>query len=299
MAKYQILVKQNDCRLDKYITEEIGDISRSRVQSLIKSGYVKSMISKQIISPSHMTKIGEEYNVMIPENLTSPDFSTSKALDIVCEDEHMAVINKPAGLTVHGGIGTKGDTLVDILLKCYGQHNLSDSKERPGIVHRLDKDTSGLMLIAKNNYIHAKLADAISNREITRKYIAIVSGILKEKSGTVETKISKNPKNKRKMRVVQSSGKVAITHYKLLSVISNKYSIIECSLETGRTHQIRVHMKYLCHPIIGDTLYGPSSTIITRQALHAYKLEFQHPVNNKFLSYETNIPSDIKKILHI
>ncbi|MBQ4875006.1 MAG: RluA family pseudouridine synthase [Rickettsiaceae bacterium H1] len=297
MAEYRILITQNNCRLDKYITNEIRDISRNKIQRLIKSGYVTSLTGNKTVNSAHMTKTGEKYNVFIPQNIFSPSFSDSDNLDVVYEDEYIAVINKPAGLIVHGGIGTKNNTLVDLLLKCYGSENLSNDKERPGIIHRLDKGTSGLMMIAKNDSVHAKLAELILRKEINRKYIAVVSGILSTEVGIINANISPNPKDRRKMHIVQNRGKIAVTRYKVLFVIDSKYSVLECTLQTGRTHQIRVHMKHLGHPIIGDVLYGVPSELIKRQALHSYKLSFQHPVTLKLLSFKIRLPQDIRSLL--
>lgn len=293
MAKYQILSDQNNCRLDKYIADSINNVSRSKIQSLIKSGNIRVSGNNKIINPAYKTKTGEEYNVTIPE-YTPTNFSDSQKIHIIHEDEHLAVINKPAGLTVHKGVGTNNDTLVDLLLECYGTTNLSDShNNRPGIVHRLDKGTSGIMLIAKTDIAHSTLATAIANRIISRKYIAIISGVLKRKVGTINANIAHSPKDKRKMHIVKNTGKTAITHYKLLFTIENKYSVIECHLDTGRTHQIRVHMKHLGNPIIGDITYGESHHLIHRQALHALQLTFAHPYTKKIISLKARIPRDI------
>ncbi len=297
MAEYQILVQEGNQRIDKYLSDCLPTLTRTKIQSLIKSGHITLLPDHQRVSVSDKSKVGEKYNVVVPEPLHSTAFS--QVLDVVYEDDHLAVINKPAGLTVHGGVGTNNDTLVDLLLQSYGPENLSNRVMRPGIVHRLDKNTTGLMVIAKNDMVHAKLADAIMTRQLKRQYIAIVCGSLSKTTGTIDANIAPCPKDRRRMHIVKNAGKQAITHYQVLKTVKDKYSIVECTLETGRTHQIRVHMSYIGHPIVGDMTYGTTSNMIERQALHAYKLSFVHPVNAQNLSFQSELPSDIKRIANL
>ena len=294
MAEYQVIATEENHRVDKYIADQLKFITRSKVQSLIKEELITLLPAHKTLSASQQTKLGEEYHIIIPENMTSPNFA--EVLDVVYEDDYLAVINKPAGLTVHGGIGTKNDTLVDILLQVYGHQNLSNKVMRPGIVHRLDKNTSGLMVIAKNDIVHAHLAAAITSRQLKRQYIAIVCGTLKETAGIINANIAPYPKDKRRMHIVHNTGKHAITHYKVLEILSNKDSMVECTLETGRTHQIRLHMSHIGHPIVGDTVYGSPSEMISRQALHAYKMTFQHPITSCEIALTSQIPEDIKHV---
>ncbi len=295
MGEYNIIVNRDNVRLDRYLAEEIHEISRTKAQELIKAGNVTAILGRKSFQPSHKVKRGEEYLVRVPADDCSPSFVSNAKLEVVFEDEYLAVINKRPGITVHKGIGTKNDTLVDLLLCCYGVNGLSEYQSRPGIVHRLDKDTSGLILIAKNNYIHSKLAEAIEKRDVSRKYLAIVHGVLEKTSGVVDVSIGPHRKDKRKMHV-SNTGKYAITNYRLLSVIGSD-SLVECSLGTGRTHQIRVHMQHIGHPIVGDVTYGKASNIINRQALHAYKLGFVHPHTKQYVACEVDVPEDMRVLI--
>ncbi len=297
MAEYQIEITEKKQRLDKYIASKINQLSRSKVQKLIKSGYVTSLVDKKKIYVARTARVGEIYKIIIADTSCNPCLSQCKNLDVLYEDKYFAVINKPPGLTVHSGIGTKNDTLVNILLKLYGTRNLSSKENRPGIVHRLDKDTSGLMLIAKDNITHSKLAEAISLRKISRKYITVVKGVPKVPSGKINANIAPYPKDRKKMHISKNGGKSAITHYNLVRKINDKYSVIQCMLETGRTHQIRVHMKHMGYPIIGDVLYGKASPFIKRQALHAYEIKFLHPYTKEKLLIQIEMPEDIGNLV--
>ncbi|WP_353275059.1 RluA family pseudouridine synthase [Wolbachia endosymbiont (group A) of Ennomos erosarius] len=278
------------------------NISRSKAQRLIQNEQVK-LLGIPIINNDHIIKPGEEYVV----HLIQPDISTSIEpnydikLDIVYEDDDIIVLSKQSGLTVHSGAGTNNDTLLNAVIAYLDV--------RPGIVHRLDKDTSGLMVIAKNEDSHSFLSELLSNRKIKREYLAVVWGALSSQQGTIETNIAPKRGNKEMMCVTKTTGKLAITHY-LVQKIIGQVSLVKCVLETGRTHQIRVHMSHIGHSIVGDQVYGKNSSKSTkyaknssfirnfnRQALHAYKLGLHHPKSKEYMEFISDLPQDIKTLI--
>jgi len=300
-------------RLDKFLCGHLGHLSRNQVQELITSGQV-TCDSAPVTNSSAKTKIASyEVNLAYvkekPDHLAAYDFP----LEIIFEDEHLMVINKPAGLTVHPGAGNYDKTMANALI-AYSKDKLSKigGEFRPGIVHRLDKDTTGLIIVAKDDETHQLLSNALSEREIKRHYVALVFGTPVLKAGTIKTFMAKHHHDHTKMVVTKGSGKEAITHYVVLEGIAgDKFSLIECKLDTGRTHQIRVHLHYKGHPVIGDPLYNEAQNkylsrmpaelkqilnSFKRQALHAYKLEFIHPITDELLEFEIDLPEDMKKI---
>jgi len=308
---YQIAPDLAGARLDKALSSLMPSASRSRVQKAIKEAHVK--LNNVIISDSDY-KVKEndliEITLMDPETLEIEQADIP--LDIIFEDDDIIVINKPVGLTVHPGAGNHQNTLVNALI--YYSCTLSDvgGDARPGIVHRLDKDTSGLMIIAKTNEAHVIVAAQIERRELIRKYKALVWGVLNPTRGRIENNIGRDRISRQKMAVVKSGGKIAITDYQTEAIFLNgALSLIECKLNTGRTHQIRVHMSHKGHSIIGDQTYGKNNrkaktlsldvqnTIadFKRQALHSYYLGFIHPTSNKFLEFTIDLPLDIIKII--
>lgn len=309
---YKIPTNLSNMRLDKVLSELNSELSRSNIQKSIKKGYVK--LNKVIIHNS-ATKVKENDEVELI-NIEAPIFAvkaTNIKLNILYEDEALIVINKPPGLTVHPGAGFHQDTLTNALI--YHTTSLSDigGSIRPGIVHRLDKDTSGLMVVAKNNFAHVSLAKQIERRELVRKYQALIWGVINPNSGTIKVNIGRNKILRQKMSAMKEGGKVAITHYKILEVFLNgAISLVECKLETGRTHQIRVHLSHIGHSIIGDQTYGnnkkkinnlPStvSEVIVnfqRQALHSYYISFTHPFTKQLLNFEVRLPEDIQTIIN-
>ncbi len=305
----EIFEQSSNIRLDKFITNQIPDISRSKIQYLIKNKFVL-LGDIPIVDSSYKVKINDEFTLQIPEVKPTDIIPKNIDIDIVFEDDDLAVVNKPPGLVTHPGAGNYDNTLVNGLLAHF-KKNLSSISgiERPGIVHRLDKNTSGLLLIAKNDIAHAKLAKSLQERKIKRIYWAIIWGTTAKLQDTIITNIGRHPRDRKKMSVLQDKGKKAITHYKILKIFLQKaFSLIECQLETGRTHQIRVHLNYLGHPIVGDPEYGnvkykkflkiPSTItehlkIINRQMLHAKKLVFYHPITGKLYEFEANLPEDM------
>jgi 23S rRNA pseudouridine1911/1915/1917 synthase len=302
-------------RLDKFMSDKIREtnpeISRNRIQSLIAEGAL-SKNGVIFLDASYKIKNGEEYVLTIPENKPTEIPAKDIAVEVVWEDENMAVINKPAGLTTHPGGGNYDNTLVNALLYKF-KDSLSGigGVERPGIVHRLDKNTSGLMVVAKNDLFHQELSNQIQTRILERKYLALCHGTVKPFSGIINKNIAQDRKDFRKMAVNNDGGKEAVTHYQTKEIFyDGTFSLIECKLETGRTHQIRVHLAHVNHPIIGDPTYGSKKQVrdkegkiienirnFSRQALHSYKISFFHPLLEKRLEFENKMPEDMLKLI--
>lgn len=303
-------------RLDKFLASQLGELSRSKIKNLIENGFVISGTDKKIYKGDYKVSSDEIITISIPEKEIPDIDGTNIDFKIIYEDEYLAIINKPAGITVHPGAGTANDTLIHGLVTKFG-NNLSDvgGKDRLGIVHRLDKNTSGLMIIAKENHTHLQLVEMIQNREIKRFYLAVVLGLPKPHSGLIQKNIGRTRTDRKKMGVVAFGGKTAITHYNVTEIFKNgSAALVECELETGRTHQIRVHLSNLGHPILGDPDYGNFRTYklqalgsevmdylhkLHRQALHAYRLELIHPRTQKKLSFQTSLPNDINILINL
>ena len=300
MEVKKIKADVSDIRADVFIAEKLN-LTRSRVKRLMDENCVK--IGDTSVKPRDIVKVGQEFLVNIDEPTSLEAKPVDIPIDIVYQDECLAVINKQQGLTVHAGNGTGENTLVNALL--YNLDSLSgiNGVIRPGIVHRIDKDTSGLLVVAKNDEAHLSLSKQIADKTCKRTYVALLEGVMKNDSGTIDTFISRSTKNRTQM-AVSSSGRRAVTHYKVLNRYS-KYTLCEFSLETGRTHQIRVHAKHLGHPVVGDTTYGLKSNKfnLKGQLLHAYKLKFTHPISLKEVEFEAPIPDYflqvVKKIENI
>lgn len=284
---------QKGLRLDVFLLEKHPEFSRSHIKNLIEKGLVK--VNGKVVKAGYALKNGEniEIEVQKPEAISTD--AEDVDFEIVYQDEDLAVINKPQGLVVHPCSSTKSGTLVNGLL--YKIKDLSgiNGQLRPGIVHRLDKDTSGLLVIAKNDFAHVRLAEQIKNKTCHRNYLAVLDGNLKENEGRIETFIKRDPKDRMKMSV-QGSGRVAITDFKVLKRFE-KCCLVEFALQTGRTHQIRVHSKYLNHPIVGDRLYGKEVKGLAGQLLHAYKISFVHPRSGKLMTFEADLPDYFKDYL--
>ena len=294
-------------RLDRFLAEKTP-FSRSRLKPLIEKGSV-TLDGEPVKSPSRKLSVAQIVSVVVPDLEEALPEAQDIPLDVVYEDEDLLVINKQAGLVVHPGAGHPDQTLVNALLAHCGD-SLSGigGVRRPGIVHRLDKGTSGLMVVAKNDQAHQALSAQFSDRTLSRRYLAFVWGTPKVLEGTLETNIIRSPRHRQKMAVCKVGGKLAITHFEVKEVFKPYTSLIECSLETGRTHQIRVHMTEFGHSLLGDPLYGrPARGIAppfrdavrdltdegTRPALHAYRLRFRHPRTNNKKTFEVPMPEDL------
>ncbi len=284
-------------RLDVFLCESVSDLSRSAAQNLLNQGCVK--VNGQSVKKNYKTKAGDVVEVVLPEPETLDVTPTKMDLEIVYEDEDLMVINKPKGLVVHPAAGHWDDTLVNGLLYARGDALSGiNGVMRPGIVHRIDKDTSGLLAVAKNDLAHTVLASQLKDHTLSRTYEAIVCGTFKEDSGTVDAPIGRHPSDRKRMAVTQRGGKDAVTHWEVIARYRG-YSHIRCRLETGRTHQIRVHMAYLGHPILGDMVYGHKKPELGQdtQCLHACSLCFRHPRTGLPVLVTTTLPEYFQQVL--
>ena len=281
-----IVKKEIQERLDSFLSKEL-DISRSKIQKLIKEK--KVTVNNKYESSSYQVKKGDEIEVLDDLDYEINVEPEDIPLDIIYEDDDLLVINKESGMVVHPAPGHYTGTLVNALL--YKYKDLAGDKFRPGIVHRLDKDTSGLMLVAKNEYTLEKLSEMIGNKEVERRYIALVNGIIKHDTGTIDAPIGRDLNNRQKMAVTDKNSKEAITHFKVLEHLNN-HTLIECILETGRTHQIRVHMAYIGYPITNDPLYGKGKSDEFGQMLHSKYIKFTHPRTKKELESSIEPPKE-------
>ena len=280
-------------RIDKFLAQNL-EYSRERILKMIKSGYIK--VNGKEVKPSYLVQVNDEFDVddsfKIETDLKPQDVN----FEIVYEDDDLMVINKPSGLVVHPGNGNKDNTLVNGLL----MHNkkLSDigSDERPGIVHRIDKDTSGLMLVAKSNKAHELLAEGFKNKDIKRTYIALIKGVFPHDTATIDAPIGRDKNNRLKMCVTAENSKNAITHLKVLKRYE-KYTLVSLNLETGRTHQIRVHMAYIGYPIYNDPVYTTHEATEFGQFLHSSEVDFVHPITKEHLHFEAPLPKEFQEFL--
>ena len=304
-------------RLDLYLAKNLENLSRTQIKKIIMAGHLK-INDQTITEPSKKISIGDSILLEIANIKKDKIFPQKMGFEIIHEDEDIVLINKPPGLVVHPGAGNLDHTLVNGLLYLF-KNNLSDlgGNIRPGIVHRIDKDTSGVIVVAKNNYCHSKLSSQFEKHTIKRKYEALIWGVLRPLNGKIENKIGRSNYNRQKMAVRINKGKKAITNYKTIKVFQNKnvptISLVELILETGRTHQIRVHMAHKGNPVLGDKIYGGQKLkfknidlelekkikSFNRQALHAQYLEFFHPKNGNIVKYQANQPEDFKNLIDI
>ena len=315
--KIYVDLKNSGKRLDIFLKENTKQFTRSFLKKLIESKQVK-LNNTVLTSPSSKVKYQDQIVINILEENSQNIIPKKIKLDVVYEDKNILVVNKPKGMVVHPGAGNFKNTLVNALMFKY-KNNLSDINGalRPGIVHRIDKETSGLLVVAKNNFAHANLGDQFSKHTIKRKYLCLSWGVIRPLSGKIITLITRDRKNRQLMTVSDINGKKAITNYKTLKVFNikdiPKISLIECQLETGRTHQIRVHLKYKGISLLGDKQYGKKNikfkkinndffiklNKLSGQALHAKTLELNHPTTNKWMSFNSELPEEFKKILNL
>jgi 23S rRNA pseudouridine1911/1915/1917 synthase len=292
-------------RLDRALAAAVPSLSRERLKVLTKAGAL-SRDGKAVRDPATKVKGDENFILSVPDPEPAHNEPQEIPLPIVFEDEHLLVVDKPAGLVVHPAAGNRDGTLVNALL-----HHCGDSLSgiggvaRPGIVHRIDKDTSGLLVIAKHDKAHEGLAKQFATHSIDRRYLAIVSGVPRQTEGIIDAPLARSPVNRKKIAIVSAGkGKRAVTHWRRLELL-NQAALVECSLETGRTHQVRVHMASIGHPLVGDPVYGRGKSVhrdllnqldFRRQALHAAHLGFIHPVTKGRLSFDSALPSDMQEL---
>lgn len=293
--KITIICDENKIRIDKYI--KLEGITRSMIQNLINSGEI--LVNNNTVKVNHTLSIGDEITVNIPEPESAEIQAEDIPLDIVYEDDHLLVVNKPQGMVVHPAAGNYSGTLVNALMHHCGE-NLSgiNGVIRPGIVHRIDKDTSGLLLVAKTNLAHLSLSEQIKEKTVKRSYRAICHGVLRSDRGKIDAPIGRHHTERKKMTVTNKNSKDAVTHFEVIERF-HEYTYIKCVLETGRTHQIRVHMKYMGHPILGDEVYGPKSNefALRGQVLHAAEIGFVHPVTKEYMEFFADIPANFTNVL--
>ena len=285
-------------RIDALLASQLSELSRSFIQKLIEDGSIH--VNGNGCSKKTKTSEGDVVEIIIPKPKEVGIEPEDIPIDIVFEDEDLLVVNKPAGMVVHPAPGNNSGTLVNALMYHCGD-NLSgiNGVARPGIVHRIDKDTSGLLMVAKSDRAHAGLSQQLKEHSLNRRYVAIVYNNIKNDEGTVDAPIGRDPSNRLRNAVVYQNSREAITHYRVLERFGD-FTLIEAALETGRTHQIRVHMAYIKHPLLGDDLYGPSKNRLgaSRQMLHAGVLGFVHPVTEEYLEFKAEPPEDFIKVLN-
>lgn len=299
MEEMTILAEKEDVgiRIDLFLSDNIEDLSRSSVQKLLENGHI--LVNGKNVKANYKLREKDVLFVEVPEAVEPEILPEDIPLDILYEDADVIVVNKPQGMVVHPAPGHYTGTLVNALLyHCKEELSGINGEKRPGIVHRIDKDTSGVLVIAKNNAAHQSLALQLAEHSITRKYNAIVYNGFREEEGTVDEPIGRNPQDRKKMAVTQKHSRHAVTHYRVLQRMKN-FTLIEAQLETGRTHQIRVHMTYIGHPLLGDTVYGKKKQpfSLEGQVLHARVLGFVHPRTGEYMEFEAPLPPYFEKLL--
>ena len=284
-------------RIDVFLADALEDVSRSGVQKLMEQGHIQ--LNGKAVKPNYKLREKDVIDVQIPDVVEPEILPENIPLDILYEDQDVIVLNKPQGMVVHPAPGHTSGTLVNALMyHCGAELSGINGEKRPGIVHRIDKDTSGVLMVAKNNAAHQSLAEQLAVHSITRKYNAIVYNGFSEESGTVDQPIGRNPQDRKKMAVTQKHSRHAVTHYRVLERLGN-FTLIEAQLETGRTHQIRVHMTYIGHPLLGDTVYGKKKQPfgLEGQVLHARVLGFRHPSTGEYMEFEAPLPPYFETLL--
>jgi len=290
-------VSPNDARLrlDQFLAKQLPEYSRSRLQQLIRSGFVR--LNKQTTRPRQIVRGGDKIHLIEPPLEKIEMRPEPIPLDVLFEDDDLIVINKPADLTVHPGAGQREHTLVNALLSHCTTLSGIGGKERPGIVHRLDKETSGCLVVAKNDVAHRELSKQFAARTVEKIYLALVAGKLRKPTGVIEENIGRHPVQRKRMSVSSKRGRAAKTEYRVIRS-SYQASLVECRLHSGRTHQIRVHLHHLGHPVLGDKIYAPRfAKNFHRQMLHAWKLGFRHPCTGEWRSFEASLPADFNEAI--
>ena len=289
--------EQKNVRIDKFLSEQLPDQSRSYLQKLLKEGNVT--VNEKPVKANYKVQLSDTVRLELPEPENPDILPEDIPLDILYEDEDVLIINKPKGMVVHPSVGHYTHTVVNaVMFHCKDHLSGINGVMRPGIVHRIDMDTTGAIVICKNDMAHQSLADQLKEHSITRKYRALVHGNLKEDEGMVEGPIGRHPTDRKKMAINHKNGKPAVTHYKVLERFGS-YTFIECQLETGRTHQIRVHMASIHHPLLGDCVYGPAKCpwTLQGQTLHAKILGIIHPRTGKYMEFDAPLPEYFENLL--
>lgn len=297
MKQIEVLEIDAKQRLDKFLAEKEPELSRTMIKKLIEEGQI--VVNGKIVKTSYLVVPNDRITIEIPEVKETSLKAQDIPLDIVYEDDDMIVVNKPKGMVVHPAVGNLDGTLVNaIMAHCKGGLSGIGGELRPGIVHRLDKDTSGLLMVAKNDKAHIGLSNQIQNREVKKVYIALVRGNVPENEASIDMPIGRSSKDRKKMAVV-ANGKNAITHFKVLKRFG-KYTLLEVKIETGRTHQIRVHMAEIGHPVVGDSTYsnGKNEFGVEGQMLHAKSLDFKHPITGVAIHLEAPLPTYFEEVLN-
>lgn len=293
-----VTAEENEIRIDKVISSKQKDLTRSYIQKLIKEEQI--LVNQKVIKSNYKVSIGDEILISIPIPVELDIVPENIPLDILYEDSDIIVINKGKGMVVHPAAGHYTGTIVNgLLYHCKNELSGINGIMRPGIVHRIDMNTTGAIVICKNDLAHNFIAAQLKEHSITRKYNAIVYNCFQQKEGSVDAPIGRHPVDRKKMAINYTNGKAAVTHYTVLENLNNQYSYIECQLETGRTHQIRVHMSSISHPLLGDTVYGPAKSPfrLEGQTLHARILGFIHPTTKEYMEFEAPLPEYFCKLL--
>lgn len=300
MEEYNIDASEEwiDKRIDKMLSEYFADYSRSFLKKLFDDGLIT--VNNKSVKPSYKVKSADMIDILVPDPVNIDIAPENIPLDIIYEDDDIILVNKPKGMVVHPAPGHYDGTLVNGLMYHFGDSLSGINGEfRPGIVHRIDMDTTGVLVVCKNDSAHRSLSEQLHEHSITRKYYAIVHGNIQQNEGTVDAPIGRSPRDRKKMAVNTRNGRRAVTHYRVLERFGGRYTYIECQLETGRTHQIRVHMASIGHPILGDDVYGPKKCPfkLQGQTLHAGVLGFIHPSTGEYIEFKADLPEYFKELL--
>ena len=296
MDEIKLISEESDIRIDAYISSKLDNMSRNAVQKLINDNNIT--VNNKVINKNYKIKLNDEIIILMPPPQVLDVKAEDIELDIVYEDSDVAVINKPQGMVVHPAAGHYSGTLVNALMNNVEDLSTINGVLRPGIVHRLDKNTSGLLIIAKNDVSHSFLSDCLKEHSINRIYYALVEGVVKNDKGTIDAPLGRSEKDRKKRCVTTKNSKEAITNYEVIKRY-RRYTLVKLKLETGRTHQIRVHMKYIGHPVVGDDVYGKEDKKfgLKGQLLHSKSIGFVHPTTKEYLEFESELPDYFKNVI--
>lgn len=300
LSSFVVLPEEVGQRLDRYLVTALSELSRTHIQQLIATEAIQ--VNGRTSKPGYLLRVGDE--ITVDQDATLPQISHAQPnalpLEIVYEDEDILVINKAPGMVVHPAPGHSNDTLVNALLAYYPDLQADEADQRPGIVHRLDRDTSGLLIVAKNARAQAALVEQMQRHEVVKRYQALAEGVIALDQGSIDAPIGRNPRHRQQMAITAVGSREARTHFRVLERF-NRHTLLLIQLETGRTHQIRVHLKAIGHPVVGDLTYGSGNVIrgskLDRQFLHAWQLQLAHPISGKPLHFEAPLPADLQKVL--